>query len=57
MTLYEEYNPSFKVFVVCHTDFGYITHSYITAINLEYTTQEAAQKFVNIKSVMQLNKG
>lgn len=56
MTHYTTEYQTPKTFVVCHTDFGYIAHSYITAINLEYATQEAIQKFCNIRSVMQMNK-
>lgn len=45
-----------SVYTVCHRDFGYICHSYVLADSLEDVKLLASEKFVNIKSVMQLNK-
>ncbi len=47
-----------QIYVVCHRGYegGYLTHSYIEAMNFEEAQQEAVKRFNNIISVMQLNK-
>lgn len=44
------------MFTICHTHYGYITHSYIKASSLSLANEQALKLFSNIISIMEWKK-